>query len=207
MQSRQPHAVGVLQQQVLAGDRELALRGQALHGVRHQLRSVAQNGDGPPGGKLRELLAQLLGHERAVIGQAGHLIVRIKAGGVDLAAARVQRRAQDTAAVVQVKGKSLQRGDRHTGLLQHLGHPLDGGDADAQAGERAGPHRDGKQVDVLHRLVAAFQQRLRHRHDGLAVGEPGVGVKLRDRPVVLQQSAGSRGGGSVHRENLHIGPP
>ena len=86
VQSRQPHAVGVLQQQVLAGDRELALRVQLLHGVRHQLRSVAQNGDGPPGGKLRELLAQLLGHERAVIGQAGHLIVRIKAGGVDLAA-------------------------------------------------------------------------------------------------------------------------
>ena len=146
-----------------------------------------------------------LGHpEGTVVAQTvGCQVLDLEKRVVDLARAGVHDAAQTAAEGACAPRHRLKRRNADTGLVRAEREPLDGRNADAHAGKRAGTVRDGQRVYVVYRHAAVREQRLRHRQKRARMGQTAVLEGLRDQPVVLGQRDRSAHRRGLKSENFH----
>ena len=159
------------------------LRAQGPHG---QLRTVAHQINGAV--DMRKLLLQLLQGDGPVLADTGQAaLFRQEDGVVDLLAPGVHAAADVSVHDAQAQGHRLQGGDAVDGLFCAPGEALGSGNADADTGEGTGTGGNRQMRHVGGRLAADLQKVLGHDHQGLAVGQAGILVALRQQtPAVME---------------------
>jgi DNA mismatch repair protein MutS len=130
--------------------------------------------------------------------------VRAIGGPVNLSPVCLDDGHDEPVEVAETKGGGVESGDTHDRPAARERETLDGGDPDAEPGERARPDGDRVAVHALERQVEAREKVVDGFEQGLGV----MGALWRDpdeasKHAVVQEGHASMGTGRVHGEDSH----